>query len=155
MNSLLRMSTRETNRARMKTVTITRIVDSNNSFLAGHEHFLSSLIVSFINCLSLLSQLLIIFILSNLSFLLLSTGRWDRDRTCDLRFWRPPLSQLSYSPKKSARLTVKCMLLFELAEFLLLKPARSVALLLRWRIVLALAFRARQCYDLTHIPNFP
>ena len=46
------------------------------------------------------------------------------------------------------------MLLFELAEFLLLKPARSVALLLRRRIVLALAFRTYQCYNLTHIPFF-
>ena len=60
---MLRMSMRETNRARMKTVTMTRIVDSNNSFLAGHEHFLSSLIVSLINCLSLPSQLFIISIL--------------------------------------------------------------------------------------------
>ena len=27
-----------------------------------------------------------------------STGRTDRDRTCDLRFWRPMLYQLSYCP---------------------------------------------------------
>jgi hypothetical protein len=25
-------------------------------------------------------------------------GRGDRDRTCDLRFWRPSLYQLSYTP---------------------------------------------------------
>lgn len=25
-------------------------------------------------------------------------GRGDRDRTCNLRFWRPPLYQLSYTP---------------------------------------------------------
>ena len=46
------------------------------------------------------------------------------------------------------------MLLLELAEFLLLKPARSVTFLLRRSVVLALAFRAYQCYDLTHIPIF-
>jgi hypothetical protein len=26
------------------------------------------------------------------------TGRGDRDRTCDIRFWRPALYQLSYTP---------------------------------------------------------
>ena len=26
------------------------------------------------------------------------TGRGDRDRTCDTRFWRPVLYQLSYTP---------------------------------------------------------
>ena len=28
-------------------------------------------------------------------------GRGDRDRTCDLRFWRPPLYQLSYTPTRN------------------------------------------------------
>ena len=31
-----------------------------------------------------------------------STGRTDRDRTCDLRFWRPMLYQLSYCPVRGS-----------------------------------------------------
>lgn len=35
-------------------------------------------------------------------------GRGDRNRTCSLRFWRPPLCQLSYSPKK----LIKCKIYY-------------------------------------------
>src|SRR5262245_22374791 len=33
------------------------------------------------------------------------TGRGNRARTCDLRFWRPTLYQLSYTPKAALEIT--------------------------------------------------
>ena len=41
--------------------------------------------------------------LPSLSFVVAQKGnRGDRTRTCDLRFWRPPLYQLSYAPRLRA-----------------------------------------------------
>lgn len=39
---------------------------------------------------------------------ILCAGRGNRARTCDLRFWRPPLYQLSYTPNAAASFHKAC-----------------------------------------------
>ena len=94
-------------------------------------------------------------------------GRRGRDRTCDLRFWRPLLYQLSYSPARQnakpdrmkgdrrpprgpellAHLAVDRHLLVEGTELLLLQTAGSVALVLFRSVVTALALSAGKLDD--------
>src|ERR671910_788207 len=78
-------------------------------------------------------------------------GRADRTRTCNLRFWRPLLYQLSYSPRSwreadrllaLARLAMQMVRAAARAELLQLEPRRIVAAVLFARVVSLAALRA-------------
>src|ERR671911_154825 len=78
-------------------------------------------------------------------------GRADRTRTCNLRFWRPLLYQLSYSPRSwreadrllaLARFAMQMMRATARTEFLQLEPRRIVAAVLLARVISLAALRA-------------
>jgi hypothetical protein len=79
--------------------------------------------------------------------------RRRRLRTLDLRFWRPPLYQLSYTPKfllylcllVDSMLSVKRTVLFEFQFFLGVSPVFAGG------IVLALALSALKRYQFHHL----
>ena len=150
---MLIKSTSATKPARISTVIITRTVDSNSWDLSGQLHFFSSFMVSLMNNLAFVSQLPIYQLKFPWKFIdfLFILGRWDRNRTCDLRFWRPPLYQLSYSPKlkKSLDFPVERVLSLGFAELLLLKPSRSISFFLPGGVIAVLTLCACQCYDFT------
>ena len=86
------ISTAPMKAANIKVVTMTASVEPISSWRVGHTTFLSSCLVSEKKPKVLFATSL------NLSCSVLSTGRRDRNRTCNPWFWRPVLYQLSYSP---------------------------------------------------------
>ena len=113
------------------------IVVLKRSSLFGHEHLPSSSIVPVTNFL----------IFGHKLFIGLFIGRWNRVRTCDLRFWRPLLYQLSYPPVLMPLLCffVKCVFFIKLAEFFSFYPVRGIFFLLNSRIILSFALCTSQC----------
>ena len=73
-------------------------VERRVASLVGHWTRLNSVLTSSKNCRARLN----IKPLSSQTHRW-ETGRTDRDRTCDLRFWRPMLYQLSYCPVRTAK----------------------------------------------------
>src|ERR671910_2915161 len=78
-------------------------------------------------------------------------GRADRTRTCNLRFWRPLLYQLSYSPRSwreadrllaLARLAMQMMRAAARAELLQFEPRGIVTAIFLARVVSLSALRA-------------
>src|SRR5262249_23902192 len=83
--------------------------------------------------------------------------RGDRVRTCDPRFWRPVLYQLSYSPTGETggrtlllRLLMRRVFAAEFAELLHLQLALRLRAILRRRIITTLAITAFHLNDRSH-----
>ena len=139
--------------ANIRVVTMTASVEPISSVRVGQTTFLSSCLVSE-------KKPKFLFATSLDLSCLLSTGRRDRNRTCNPWFWRPVLYQLSYSPTGETPirlvlffLAVRGMLAADPAEFRPFQPLGRRLLVLPSGIAPAASFdRANQCDDLPHVP---